>query len=332
MDRREAMPMSGPASFYMQRGMSELHGQPGVRSLSNPGMPFQSNVMGSSSGSALVVEPNSNVLSDSLVVGASSTQPTTTPLRRKRGRPRKYGPDGKVSLALSSASATPQGMSSLTEKRGRGRPPGAGRKQNSAPFGELMSGTAGVGFTPHVITVAAGEDISAKLLAFAQQGPRAVCILSANGSVSTVTLRQPSTSGGTITYEGRFDILCMSGSFLLVDNDSFCNRSGGLSISLASPDGRVIGGGVGGMLIAASPVQVIVGSFMWATSKTKPKIGKGQSGGGDSEIFSAITTMGTPPTGRQSQNLSPSTSMGAWASPQAMDMRNSHVGIDLMRG
>lgn len=137
------MPMSGPASFYMQRGMSELHGQPGVRSLSNPGMPFQSNVMGSSSGPALVVEPNSNVLSDSLGVGASSTQPTTAPLRRKRGRPRKYGPDGKVSLALSSASATPQGMSSLTEKRGRGRPPGTGRKQHSAPFG-YFSKTLGI--------------------------------------------------------------------------------------------------------------------------------------------------------------------------------------------
>jgi len=38
-------------------------------------------------------------------------------------------------------------------------------------------------------------------MAFSQQGPRAVCILSANGAVSTVTLRQPSTSGGTVTYE-----------------------------------------------------------------------------------------------------------------------------------
>lgn len=34
------------------------------------------------------------------------------------------------------------------------------------------------------------------------------------------------------------------------------NRSGGMSVSLASPDGRVIGGSVAGLLIAASPVQV----------------------------------------------------------------------------
>lgn len=48
----------------------------------------------------------------------------------------------------------------------------------------------------------------------------------------------------------------MSGSYLLTDSGGSRNRSGGLSVSLASPDGRVIGGGVGGMLTAASPVQV----------------------------------------------------------------------------
>lgn len=48
----------------------------------------------------------------------------------------------------------------------------------------------------------------------------------------------------------------MSGSYLLTNDGGSHNRSGGLSVSLASPDGRVIGGGVGGVLIAASPVQV----------------------------------------------------------------------------
>lgn len=63
-----------------------------------------------------------------------------------------------------------------------------------------------------------------------------------------------------IPLQGRFEILCLSGSYLLTDNSGSRGRSGGLSISLASPDGRVIGGGVGGMLIAASPVQV---RFYW---------------------------------------------------------------------
>ncbi|MCL7048705.1 hypothetical protein MKW94_018807, partial [Papaver nudicaule] len=54
---------------------------------------------------------------------------------------------------------------------------------------------------------------------------------------------------------GRFEILCLSGTYLLTDNAGSRGRSGALSISLSSPDGRVIGGGVGGTLIAATPVQ-----------------------------------------------------------------------------
>jgi len=58
-------------------------------------------------------------------------------------------------------------------------------------------------------------------MAFSQQGPRAICILSANGAVSTVTLRQPSTSGGTVTYEV-CKMLCL---FVHLCSDSHSARS-----------------------------------------------------------------------------------------------------------
>lgn len=45
------------------------------------------------------------------------------------------------------------------------------------------------------------QDVSAKIMSFSQHGPRAVCILSANGAISNVTLRQAATSGGNVTYE-----------------------------------------------------------------------------------------------------------------------------------
>lgn len=45
------------------------------------------------------------------------------------------------------------------------------------------------------------QDVSSKIMSFSQNGPRAVCILSANGAISNVTLRQAATSGGTVTYE-----------------------------------------------------------------------------------------------------------------------------------
>lgn len=45
------------------------------------------------------------------------------------------------------------------------------------------------------------QDVTMKVISFSQQGPRAICILSANGIISNVTLRQPDSSGGTLTYE-----------------------------------------------------------------------------------------------------------------------------------
>ncbi|KAJ7967007.1 AT-hook motif nuclear-localized protein [Quillaja saponaria] len=210
------------------------------------------------------------------------------PVKRKRGRPRKYAPDGSMALSLTPTSPTitvnqssgqfsplssvpppPGGDSaslvSLKISKARGRPPGSSKKQQLDALG-----SARFGFTPHVITVKAGEDVSSKIMSFSQHGPRAVCILSANGAISNVTLRQPATSGGTVTYEGRFEILSLSGSFLLSENCGQRSRTGGLSVSLSGPDGRVLGGGVAGLLTAASPVQVVVGSFM-ADGRKEPK-------------------------------------------------------------
>ncbi|PRQ19388.1 putative PPC domain, AT hook, DNA-binding protein [Rosa chinensis] len=216
------------------------------------------------------------------------------PMKRKRGRPRKYGPDGTMSLALSpsaQSAAVPVNQSSggfsppppppppaaaasggaasptTSTKKARGRPPGS---TNTKKQQLEALGSAGMGFTPHVITVKAGEDVSSKIMSFSQNGPRAVCILSANGAISNVTLRQAATSGGTVTYEGRFEILSLSGSFLLSEIDGQRSRTGGLSVSLSSSDGRVLGGCVAGLLTAACPVQVVVGSFA-ADGRKEPK-------------------------------------------------------------
>ncbi|KAJ6426712.1 hypothetical protein OIU84_022328 [Salix udensis] len=137
---------------------------------------------------------------------------------------------------------------------------------------EWVACSVGANFTPHIITVNAGEDVTMKVISFSQQGPRAICILSANGVISSVTLRQPDSSGGTLTYEGRFEILSLSGSFMPTETGGTRSRSGGMSVSLASPDGRVVGGGVAGLLVAASPVQVVVGSFLAGNQhEQKPK-------------------------------------------------------------
>lgn len=194
--------------------------------------------------------------------------------KKKRGRPRKYDANGNLNLSyarvtpvqsqttpFSLSLASPSEFSSSSSKRGKGRPPGSGNWQLLASLGELFASTAGGDFTPHVVTVGTGEDVATKILSFVQKGPRGICVLSANGPVSNVTIRQPGSSGGILTYEGRFEILSLSGSFTVQDTNTGRNRTGGLSVSLAGPDGRVIGGGIAGLLTAASPIQIVVGSF-----------------------------------------------------------------------
>ncbi|KAK7382194.1 hypothetical protein VNO80_00944 [Phaseolus coccineus] len=201
--------------------------------------------------------------------------------KKKRGRPRKYGPDGSVTMALSPmpiSSSAPSSNNFSSGKRGkmRGMEYKQSKKLGLDYLGDLNACSDGTNFMPHIITVNAGEDITMKVISFSQQGPRAICILSANGVISNVTLRQPDSSGGTLTYEGRFEILSLSGSFMPTDNQGTRSRSGGMSVSLASPDGRVVGGGVAGLLIAASPVQVVVGSFL-PSSQQEEKLKKPKS-------------------------------------------------------
>ncbi|KAK1419119.1 hypothetical protein QVD17_28277 [Tagetes erecta] len=198
-------------------------------------------------------------------------------VKKKRGRPRKQPPDGShMALALTPAPAvaTPDPTTPTPQKK-RGRPCGSGRKQQLANAGEWMHNSAGSAFTPHIIHVSVGEDVAEKILSFAQQRQRALCILSGNGSVSTVTLRQFTASGGTVAYEGRFEILCLSGCYLLADTGGPRSRTGGLSISVCNADGQVIGGAIGGKLIASTLVQVVVSSFVYGggdNSKAKTAV------------------------------------------------------------
>ncbi|CAN4117203.1 unnamed protein product [Withania somnifera] len=164
------------------------------------------------------------------------------------------------------------GFGGGSSKRGRGRPSGgSGNLQLIASLGELFAHTAGGDFMPHVVTVHTGEDVAGKIYSFVQKGSRGICVLSANGAVSNVTIRQPGSSGGLLTYEGRFEILALTGSYTVSENGGMKSRSGGLSVSLAGPDGRVIGGGIAGSLTAASPIQMVVGSFMPNAFKTHNK-------------------------------------------------------------
>ncbi|KAK6142904.1 hypothetical protein DH2020_023252 [Rehmannia glutinosa] len=162
---------------------------------------------------------------------------------------------------------------------------------------DLAGCSTGSSFLPHVITVNTGE--------FSLQGPRIVCVISGTGTVSTVTIRHPSSSRDTVTYEklqfsvvlllpemlieilcfsnlscviivqdmGLFEILSFTGTFNPDDSpDLKYGRSGMMTISLSGADCRVVGGLIGGDTIAASPVKVFVASFLVGSPNVlKPK-------------------------------------------------------------
>ncbi|XP_059065657.1 AT-hook motif nuclear-localized protein 10 isoform X2 [Cryptomeria japonica] len=174
-------------------------------------------------------------------------------MKKKRGRPRKYGND-----LLSSPP--------LSNKLERGM-----KKAQMAALGG-----AGRGFTTHILHVATGEDVSEKILALLQHGPGVVCVLSAKGAIENVTLTKK-------TLEGHYEIHSLSGSFQSTEDDE--RPIGGLSVCFSGPDGIIMGGAVPGCLMAASPVQVIVGTFV-----VNDKKGIVRNGNGD--IFSG--TMSSP--------------------------------------
>ncbi|KAF1881430.1 hypothetical protein Lal_00023466 [Lupinus albus] len=242
--------------------------------------------------------------------------------KKKRGRPRKYDSEGNLRVS----SKPQQGFSmSLTSppsssKRGRGKPFGFNNFHLLGSSTGLFGCTAGRDFTPHVVTIHTGEDVAAKIFSFVQRGPVGVCILSANGAISKVTLRQPGPDrmvqpqfgredGSVLSRKldivappGRFEILSLSGSFTVSDNGSI-SPTNILSVSLAGPDGRVIGGGVAGLLTAACPIQVVIGSFMPNGYKTqKRKYNREHSSGAKFCAADIVTAPSPRPISQQNSD------------------------------
>ncbi|XVE89954.1 hypothetical protein DITRI_Ditri20bG0037700 [Diplodiscus trichospermus] len=227
-----------------------------------------------------LLQPNESGGSHHMLFPHSVPSAVTSPLepaRRKRGRPRKYGTPEQAMAAKKTASSSSKERREQQQQQQLALGGGGGSLSGSSKKSQLVAlGNAGQGFTPHVINVVAGEDVGQKIMLFMQQSKREICIVSASGMISNASLRQPATSGGNIAYEGRFEIISLSGSYVRTETGG---RTGGLSVCLASADGQIIGGGVGGPLKAAGPVQVIVGTFMIDNKKDVSAGAKGDASG-----------------------------------------------------
>ncbi|KAI8003993.1 AT-hook motif nuclear-localized protein 17 [Camellia lanceoleosa] len=143
-------------------------------------------------------------------------------------------------------------------RRPRGRPPGSKNKPKP-PIIITRDSTTEPPMTPYVLELPPGGDVVAAITRFCRNRNTGLCILTASGAVANVTLRQPTASptGATVTFHGRFDILSLSAT-ILPATTSFSN---GFTISLAGPQGQIVGGAVVGPLMAAGTVYVIAASF-----------------------------------------------------------------------
>ncbi|KAK9735251.1 hypothetical protein RND81_04G193800 [Saponaria officinalis] len=186
--------------------------------------------------------------------------PSVEPQRRKRGRPRKYStPEAAAAAKRAAVPAAVKRVERQYQVFGGGGGGGSSHSSSSSSKKSNFASVGGQGFTPHVINVAAGEDVNQKIILFMQQAKRELCILSASGSIASAALRQPATSGGSIAYQGRFDIVSLTGSYVRSDQGG---KAGGLSACLSSENGQIVGGGVCGPLVAAGPVEVIIATFL----------------------------------------------------------------------
>lgn len=167
-------------------------------------------------------------------------------------------------------------------RRPRGRPPGSKNKPKPPIFVTRDSPNA---LRSHVMEVANGSDVADSIANFARRRQRGVCVLSASGTVTNVTLRNPSSTGAVMALHGRFEILSLTGSFLPGPAPP---GSTGLTIYLAGGQGQVVGGSVVGPLVATGPVMVIAATFSNATYERLPleeeEEGSGGGGGGQVQV------------------------------------------------
>ncbi|XP_057871328.2 uncharacterized protein LOC131077793 [Cryptomeria japonica] len=209
------------------------------------------------------VNVNVNVISQSTEIDTVS-QPIAPPIappdreKRKRGRPRK--------------------LSNQADNRASKLPLGSTK---TPPDLQFEHGEPGLF---RVIVIAPGEDVHEKIMSFYQHSPLTVCIISAKGTISNVDF-QEFEPRRIVNHKGEFEILSLSRSYTKDNN--------GLRVALIHLDGTIFRGIVGGLLIAASFVEVVVGVFSSDAVYIPGQVGdKGPisiSGQPNTEVYSAIS-------------------------------------------
>ncbi|BAT78429.1 hypothetical protein LR48_Vigan04g200200 [Vigna angularis] len=162
-------------------------------------------------------------------------------------------------------------------RRPRGRPPGSKNKPKPPV---IITRDPEPAMSPYILEVSGGNDVVEAIAQFSRRKNMGICVLTGSGTVASVTLRQPSTTpGATVTFQGRFDILSVSATFLPQQSGVSPAVPNGFAISLSGPQGQIVGGMVAGGLMAAGTVFVIAASFNNPAYHRLPPEDEGASAG-----------------------------------------------------
>ncbi|KAI3761747.1 hypothetical protein L1987_52169 [Smallanthus sonchifolius] len=154
--------------------------------------------------------------------------------------------------------AANDGASIEVVKRPRGRPPGSKNKPKPPV---VITREPDPAMAPYVLELPGGTDIVDAVNRYCRKRNTGLCVLTGSGTVVNVSLRQPSTTpGGTVTFHGRFDILSISAT-VFPSPSTVAPLANAFTISLAGPQGQIVGGAVAGPLMSAGPVFIIAASF-----------------------------------------------------------------------
>ncbi|CAN6566368.1 unnamed protein product [Malus baccata var. baccata] len=148
---------------------------------------------------------------------------------KKKGMPKKYGPDGTAPLAKRSYSPRVPTSSRAPSEHNQNKTPA------SEPIGRNWSSviTQCNSFMPHMISP--DEDVAWKIAEAAQQRRRGIVIMSANGMLKKVAVIDPAHDAGVVRQEGQFKIIQMSGTFMIHEKEG--TRRGAMTVHLADSDG-----------------------------------------------------------------------------------------------
>ncbi|KAF8096768.1 hypothetical protein N665_0301s0016 [Sinapis alba] len=182
------------------------------------------------------------------------------------------------------------GGGDVVGRRPRGRPPGSKNKPKPPVIITRESANT---LRAHILEVTNGCDVFDCVATYARRRQRGICVLSGSGTVTNVSIRQPSASGAVVTLQGTFEILSLSGSFLPPPAPPGATS---LTIFVAGGQGQVIGGSVVGELTAAGPVIVIAASFTNVAYERLPleedeqqHLGGGGGSNGGGNLFPEVT-------------------------------------------